>query len=201
MISGEQVKAVRALLRCAEGSGLSGDGRADHRRHSGAGPKAAQHRSYIAPGRPMQNQYVKSFNGRMRDELLNEALFLSLGQTRDIVAGWVEDCNTERPLLARLRNTAAFAAELEKQRAGLNPPVASAALLRGSNCRSLAAARLKTRVTSQPNPQQANLMAAINRCVSEHEESPKPLVWTTDPDKIITAVRYANQLINQINYI
>ena len=33
---------------------------------------------YIAPGRPMQNGYVESFNGRMRDELLNETLFISL---------------------------------------------------------------------------------------------------------------------------
>jgi len=48
---------------------------------------------YIAPGRPMQNGYVESFNGRMRDELLNETLFLTLGQARDIVAGWVEDYN------------------------------------------------------------------------------------------------------------
>ncbi len=32
---------------------------------------------YIAPGKPMQNGYVESFNGRMRDELLNETLFLS----------------------------------------------------------------------------------------------------------------------------
>jgi putative transposase len=30
---------------------------------------------YIAPGKPMQNGYVESFNGRMRDELLNETLF------------------------------------------------------------------------------------------------------------------------------
>ena len=33
---------------------------------------------YIAPGKPMQNGYVESFNGRMRDELLNETLFLDL---------------------------------------------------------------------------------------------------------------------------
>ena len=33
---------------------------------------------YLAPGKPMQNGYVESFNGRMRDELLNETLFLSL---------------------------------------------------------------------------------------------------------------------------
>ena len=35
---------------------------------------------YIAPGKPMQNGYVESFNGRMRDELLNETLFHGLDQ-------------------------------------------------------------------------------------------------------------------------
>lgn len=96
---------------------------------------------YIAPGRPMQNGYVESFNGRMRDELLNETLFLTLGQARDIVAEWVEDYNIERPHSSLGYATpAAFAAELEQQWASLNPPVASTALMRDNNCRSLVAA-------------------------------------------------------------
>ena len=37
---------------------------------------------YIAPGKPMQNGYIESFNGRMRDELLNESLFFDLDQAR-----------------------------------------------------------------------------------------------------------------------
>ena len=41
---------------------------------------------YIAPGRPMQNGYVESFNGRMRDELLNETLFLSMAHARVEIA-------------------------------------------------------------------------------------------------------------------
>jgi hypothetical protein len=45
---------------------------------------------YIAPGKPMQNGYVESFNGRMRDELLNETLFLSLDHARVEIAAWVE---------------------------------------------------------------------------------------------------------------
>jgi hypothetical protein len=43
---------------------------------------------YIAPGKPMQNGYVESFNGRMRDELLNETLFLSLPHARREIAAW-----------------------------------------------------------------------------------------------------------------
>lgn len=52
---------------------------------------------YIAPGRPMQNGYIESFNGRMRDELLNESLFVDLDQARQLIGDWVTDYNTARP--------------------------------------------------------------------------------------------------------
>ena len=52
---------------------------------------------YIAPGKPMENGYIESFNGRMRDELLNESLFLDLNQAREIISAWVADYNTSRP--------------------------------------------------------------------------------------------------------
>jgi putative transposase len=52
---------------------------------------------YIAPGKPMQNGFVESFNGRMRDELLNESLFLDLNHTRQLIGAWVTDYNTARP--------------------------------------------------------------------------------------------------------
>ncbi len=52
---------------------------------------------YIAPGKPMQNGFVESFNGRMRDELLNEHLFDSLRHVRNLVAAWREDFNHHRP--------------------------------------------------------------------------------------------------------
>ena len=52
---------------------------------------------YIAPGKPNQNAFVESFNGRLRDELLNETLFISIVQARDVLAAWQEDYNTVRP--------------------------------------------------------------------------------------------------------
>lgn len=71
---------------------------------------------YIAPGKPMQNGYVESFNGRMRDELLNETLFLSLDHARVVISAWAEDYNQERPHSSLGYETpAAFAAELQKQ--------------------------------------------------------------------------------------
>jgi putative transposase len=45
----------------------------------------------------MQNGYIESFNGRMRDELLNESLFFGLDHARELIASWVEDYNTARP--------------------------------------------------------------------------------------------------------
>jgi putative transposase len=101
---------------------------------------------YIAPGKPMQNGYVESFNGRMRDELLNETLFRSLAQAREIIAAWIDDYNTERPHSSLGYATpAAFAAGLEQQRAaplraanGYAPqPVASLAQRRNNQERSL----------------------------------------------------------------
>jgi len=52
---------------------------------------------YIAPGKPVQNAFVESFNGRLRDECLNEHVFHSLAQARGIVEAWRIDYNTVRP--------------------------------------------------------------------------------------------------------
>ena len=52
---------------------------------------------YIAPGKPMQNGFVESFNGRLRDELLNETMFRSLVHAREALAAWRADYNGERP--------------------------------------------------------------------------------------------------------
>ena len=43
---------------------------------------------YIAPGKPQQNAFIESFNGRLRDELLNETLFSSLPHARVALAEW-----------------------------------------------------------------------------------------------------------------
>lgn len=68
---------------------------------------------YIAPGKPTQNAFVESFNGRMRDELLNETLFFSLDHAREKLAAWRTDYNTRRPHSALGYQTpAAYAAHL-----------------------------------------------------------------------------------------
>jgi len=52
---------------------------------------------YIAPGKPQQNAFIESFNGRLRDELLNETLFASLAHARAVLADWKDDYNRTRP--------------------------------------------------------------------------------------------------------
>jgi putative transposase len=52
---------------------------------------------YIAPGKPQQNGFIESFNGRLRDELLNETLFRSLPHARAVLEAWRRDYNHERP--------------------------------------------------------------------------------------------------------
>lgn len=52
---------------------------------------------YIAPGKPQQNGHNESFNGRLRDELLNETLFRSLPHARAVLETWRRDYNETRP--------------------------------------------------------------------------------------------------------
>ncbi len=52
---------------------------------------------YIAPGKPMQNGFIESFNGRLRDEKLNETLFTTLHQVRVELSQWRNDYNHHRP--------------------------------------------------------------------------------------------------------
>ena len=73
---------------------------------------------YIAPGKPTQNAFAESFQGRMRDECLNEHLFFSMNHARAVVAGWVDDFNTARPhSVIGYMTPAAYAASLKPQRA------------------------------------------------------------------------------------
>lgn len=52
---------------------------------------------YIAPVKPTQNAFVESFNGRFRDECLNDMLFSTLAEARNAITSWKEDYNHHRP--------------------------------------------------------------------------------------------------------
>ena len=52
---------------------------------------------YIQPGKPTQNAFIESFNGKLRDEFLNETLFASLHEAREELTKWQDDYNNCRP--------------------------------------------------------------------------------------------------------
>ncbi|WP_196301981.1 IS3 family transposase, partial [Ralstonia solanacearum] len=53
--------------------------------------------SFIRPGKPVENAYIESFNGRFRDECLNEHWFVSMRHARQLIEEWRIEYNTERP--------------------------------------------------------------------------------------------------------
>ncbi len=53
--------------------------------------------SFIRPGKPMENAYIESFNGRFRDECLNTNWFISLKHARNVIEAWRRDYNEVRP--------------------------------------------------------------------------------------------------------
>ena len=52
---------------------------------------------FIEPGKPIQNAFIESFNGKMRDECLNEHWFMTLREARETIEGWRRDYNEVRP--------------------------------------------------------------------------------------------------------
>jgi putative transposase len=53
--------------------------------------------NFIRPGKPIENAYAESFNGRLRDECLNTNWFINLRQAREIIEEWRVDYNQVRP--------------------------------------------------------------------------------------------------------
>lgn len=52
--------------------------------------------SFIRPGKPNENAYIESFNGKFRNECLNEHWFITMAQARRIIEAWRIEYNTER---------------------------------------------------------------------------------------------------------
>jgi putative transposase len=73
----------------------------------------------IEAGKPTQNAYIESFNGKFRDECLNEHWFRSLAEARVLIAAWRKDYNQSRPHSAlEYRTPAEFAAAFRARHAG-----------------------------------------------------------------------------------
>lgn len=78
---------------------------------------------YIAPGSPWENGYNESFNGKLRDELLNAEMFADLREAKSLAARWRNDYNHRRPHSSLGYLTpAAFAAQCGRKASGALPP-------------------------------------------------------------------------------
>jgi putative transposase len=79
---------------------------------------------FVDPGRPMQNAYVESFNGKFRDECLDQHWFTDLPDAKTRIETWRREYNTIRPH-SSLKDVppAEFAGRLEEQKSGENPLV------------------------------------------------------------------------------
>ena len=76
----------------------------------------------IEPGKPNQNAYIESFNGRLRDECLNEHWFVSLAHAKVVIEAWRREYNEERPKKALGGLTpSAYARQLAGKSATLTP--------------------------------------------------------------------------------
>jgi putative transposase len=76
----------------------------------------------IEPGKPNQNAYVESFNGRLRDECLNEHWFMTLAHAKSIIETWRREYNEERPKKSLGGLTpSAYAMQLVEKAATLTP--------------------------------------------------------------------------------
>ncbi len=88
---------------------------------------------YIAPGKPQQNGFVESFNGKLRDECLNETLFHNLRHAQEVLDAWREDYNEVRPHSALAGQTPAQVAQAAQSQGvrGYAPlPLASQPVMR-----------------------------------------------------------------------
>lgn len=77
--------------------------------------------AFIRCGKPVENSYIESFNGRLRDECLNEHWYINLAHARSVIERWRIEYNTERPhsalgYLAPKQFRRAHAADLEVSR-------------------------------------------------------------------------------------
>jgi len=59
--------------------------------------KAGVKLHFIQPGKPTQNALIESFNGKLRDECLNEHWFRNLAHAKKVIAAWRRDYNEQRP--------------------------------------------------------------------------------------------------------
>jgi transposase InsO family protein len=113
---------------------------------------------FIQPGKPNQNAIIESFNGRFRDECLNQNQFLSLQEAQQTIHAWTQLFNTERP---------------KKRLGGLTPVQYAANLTANQNIQNKT--QKKPRPATQKTAQTLELSVALRAPSSSKVCNPAPL--------------------------
>ena len=79
--------------------------------------------AFTRPGHPIENCFIESFNGRLRDECLNQHHFRSVAEARTIIELWRQEYNTERPHQGLRQRTPAEYAALFTPDEDAQPPM------------------------------------------------------------------------------
>ena len=114
----------------------------------------------------MQNGYIESFNGRMRDELLNESLFIDLDQARRLIGLGRRLQHSEAAFLARLQNAGRLCWYTDRAE-GRN-------IGRGSNCRWMKAQWRVSGTAKSPHPKEKSAKQVAWRPPNYLWYHPKP---------------------------
>ena len=93
----EQMKRLVALRGVPESITTDNGGEFACRAMEAWAYQAGVQMDFIRPGRPVQNGYIESFNGRLRDECLNGEVFFNLVDAREKIERWRSDYNQNRP--------------------------------------------------------------------------------------------------------
>jgi len=96
---------------------------------------------FIRPGKPIENAFVESFNGKFRDECLNEHWFASIAEAQALIEAWRVDYNTVRPHSALAGQT----------------PQQFASFSEGARRLTPARADLKNTTNEEPKPEDLSL--------------------------------------------
>ena len=118
--------------------------------------KNGVHLDFIRPGRPVENGYIESFNGKLRDECLNVEVFFNLADARRKLHHWRRDYNHQRPHSALDdRTPAEFAAICSRGKDGDTTALGDAARL------PLSHRTATVRIVSQNNSPSTMLLEAL----------------------------------------
>jgi hypothetical protein len=143
---------------------------------------------YIAPGKPQQNAFVESFNGRLRDELLNETLFRSLEHARLALTAWKLGYNAASYCPSRY--------VIDTNRSGCRfdcPAGVDRRLRTRSTSRSAASAWSVDRLNNQ-GPSSRGCMDSISRCSAARRS-----VFGLTPSKAAARVKFIHPPVSAVS--